>query len=106
MIARIWKAIATAENTLHYIDHFEHAVLDELQQTDGFVDAYLLRRTLDEAEGDQELIAFTLWESLEVIHNFAGEDITRAVVAPEAQAVLKRYDDTVTHYEIVRQAKR
>jgi heme-degrading monooxygenase HmoA len=101
MIARIWRATATPDNAPHYAEHFENSVLPELRQTLGFVDAYLLQRDAGE---QREIIAFTLWESLDVIRNFAGEDIERAVVAPAAQAVLSSFDDTVTHYEITHQA--
>ncbi|GII01374.1 hypothetical protein Pta02_33820 [Planobispora takensis] len=43
----------------------------------------------------------TLWESPEAIRDFAGPDLTAAVVEPEARAVLIDYDTTVTHHTVV-----
>jgi len=39
-------------------------------------------------------------ESLKSIQNFAGEDIDKAVVEPEAQAALVEFDDFARHYEV------
>lgn len=41
------------------------------------------------------------WESMDAIRRFAGDEPERAVVEPEARAVLKTYDDFVSHYEVV-----
>jgi hypothetical protein len=43
----------------------------------------------------------TLWESMDAIRRFAGEDADRAVVEPEARAVLSEFDDGVRHYEVM-----
>jgi hypothetical protein len=37
---------------------------------------------------------------MEAIHQFAGADAEVAVVAPNAEALLRAYDTTVTHYDI------
>ena len=42
----------------------------------------------------------TLWDSMDAIRRFAGEDAEHAVVEPEARAVLAEYDDFVRHYEV------
>jgi hypothetical protein len=42
-----------------------------------------------------------MWDSLEAISRFAGADLHRAVVEPDAQAALASYDTTVTHHNIV-----
>ena len=66
--------------------------------------AYLLRRDLDE-DGTVELTAHTFWESPEVIRAFAGDDITVAVVEPEAQAMLLDFDRTATHRSVIADAR-
>lgn len=40
---------------------------------------------------------FDEWQS---IIDFAGTDYEKAVVLPEAQALLKRYDTKSQHYEV------
>lgn len=56
-------------------------------------DAYQLRR-------HDEFLVITLWDSMDAIRRFAGEDSERAVVEPEARAVLAEFDDFVRHYEV------
>jgi hypothetical protein len=48
-----------------------------------------------------EFLVLTLWESMEAIRGFAGEQPEVAVVEPEARAALVRFDSTVTHYEVL-----
>lgn len=78
--------------------HFAHAVLPVLQGIEGYRGAYLLGR---DYEGDVDLQVITVWESLDAIRAFAGRDVERAVVEPDAQAVLIRYETVVTHYDVV-----
>jgi heme-degrading monooxygenase HmoA len=97
MIARVWHCIAAdSDKVADYVAHFEHAVLPELKQIAGYQEAYILRRQL--ADG-VELTVMTLWESMDAIRKFAGENAETAVVAPAAQAVLRSFDTTVTHFE-------
>ena len=97
MIARVWRGWAQPEQASAYERHFTTAVQAELRAVEGFVGAQLLRR---QAGDEVEIVAITTWESIAVIHGFAGEDVERAVVAPEAQRLLSRYEDRVTHYEV------
>jgi hypothetical protein len=59
----------------------------------------LLRRDLD-AAGTVELTAYTFWASPGAIRAFAGDDITVAIVEPEAQAMLLDFDRTATHRSV------
>ena len=43
----------------------------------------------------------TRWTSIEAIRGFAGEDLERAVVEPEARALLVSFDERVQHRTIV-----
>jgi len=43
----------------------------------------------------------TEWESREAIRAFAGDDIETAVVPSEVQAMMVRFERTVSHYEVV-----
>jgi len=98
MIAREWRAWAVPPNDALYERHFREAVLPHLREIPGCVRAQLLRR---EADGEVELIAVTYYESLAAIRAFAGDDLERAVVAPDARAVLARFDERCRHYEVV-----
>lgn len=102
MIARLWRGFAAREKANDYVEHFQHAVLPELIQIDGYRGAYVLRRNLNDGV---EFTVMTLWESMDAIRQFAGENAETAVVAPAAQALLRAFDATVTHYEIVLSAE-
>jgi len=98
MIARVWRGIAVTEKAKNYVEHLQRSVLPELYQIDGFRGAYVLRRDLNNGV---EFTVQTLWESMDAIRKFAGEDVEAAVVAPAARPLFREYDSTAIHYEIV-----
>ena len=98
MIARIWKATADKEQVQHYVMHFENHVFPELRQIMGFQGTYVLEKPVGDAV---EIQVITLWESMDAIHQFAGDAVDQAVVEPEAQAVLRSFDTTVSHHEVL-----
>lgn len=103
MIARTWKCMASSENVEKYVEHFEQSVFPELNHLSGFQEAYILRHDLGDVV---ELTVMTLWESMDAIRSFAGANVENAVVEPAAQAVLRSFDEMVTHYEVVLNSKR
>jgi heme-degrading monooxygenase HmoA len=103
LIARQWRCSASSEKVSDYVEHFQHSVLPELNQLQGFREAYILRRNQDDGV---EITVITLWESMDAIRIFAGDNVETAVVEPAAQAVLRTFDMTVTHFEVVVNAGR
>jgi heme-degrading monooxygenase HmoA len=98
MIVRTWRGCADPKNADAYPRHFRRNVLPGLRGIAGFLGATLMRQ---EAGGAIEYLVMTRWASMDAIRAFAGQDVTRAVVEPEAVAALLDYDHMVTHYEIV-----
>ena len=76
----------------------QRKVFPKVRAIDGHRGEYLLRR---EVEDGVELIVLTLWDSMEAIRRFAGPDPNKAVVEPEARAVLTGFDECVTHFDVV-----
>jgi heme-degrading monooxygenase HmoA len=98
VIARRWTALAAGSGQADaYAEHFAHTVRPRLESTDGFLGANLERV---EADGGIEIVVVTRWESMAAISAFAGADTDLAVVEPEAQSVLSRFDDHVRHIEL------
>ena len=97
MIARTWRGRATAANASAYVRHFTETVVPQLKALPGHRGAWLMQRAHD---GEVELMALTLWESRAAIEAFAGKDIGRAHVEPQARAVLASFDDFAEHYEV------
>ena len=98
MIARVWRGTALPERADQYVEHLQRSVLPELYQIEGFRGAYVLRRDL---HNGVEFTVQTLWESMDAIRRFAGENVEAAVVAPAARPLFREFDSTATHYEIV-----
>ena len=105
MIARMWRGQAKAANADSYERFVTTKVFAALPAIAGHRGAYLLKRPVATEEGNEvEFIAVTLWESLAAIRDFAGEAIDRAVVEPEARAILSSFDDFVRHFELAHAA--
>jgi antibiotic biosynthesis monooxygenase (ABM) superfamily enzyme len=99
MISRIWHGYTTPENA----DTYEALLKEEIfvgigeRHIPGYKSIQLLRREL----GDEvEFITIMLFESLEAVRAFAGEDYEAAVVPPKARAVLAHFDARSQHYEV------
>ena len=97
MIARMWRGSAIGERADDYVKHLQQSVVPELCQIDGFKGIYLLRRNSPDGV---EFVVLTLWESMEAIHKFAGENPEVAVVTPAARKLFREYDAEVKHFEI------
>jgi len=93
MIARVWRGVARDADA--YMRHLDGNVVPQLNALAGYRDLRVLRR-------GQEIVVITFWDSMDAIRAFAGDTPERAVVEPEARAVMERYDDFVLHYEVER----
>jgi heme-degrading monooxygenase HmoA len=57
----------------------------------------MLRRDVGERT---EFVMFTLWDSLEAVRAFAGDDYETAVFYPEDERFLVERDLTAIHYQV------
>ena len=101
MIARLWHGWTTPENA----DAYERVVRDEILpriggmvESGGFRGAYVLRRDVPEGV---EFVTFLLFDSIDAVKDFAGEDYERAYVPPEGERLLSRYERRAAHFETV-----
>ncbi|MBV8221022.1 MAG: hypothetical protein JO325_21370 [Solirubrobacterales bacterium] len=101
MIARIWRgAVAQADGDA-YAEYIDGTGMAAYTKTPGNRGAWMLRRDVD---GNTEFVMFTLWESMESIRAFAGDNPEVAVFYPEDDRYLVERDETVAHYEVDRYA--
>lgn len=98
MIAREWHAAATMAGASRYTEYVREQLSPSLQGRSGFLALYLLR--VATAEDMSTLTVITVWESAEAVREFAGDDLTRAVVEPEAKQMLTSFDETVRLHEV------
>jgi heme-degrading monooxygenase HmoA len=98
MIGRIWHGIAAREDADAYQTMLNSDVLPGIHRIKGYRGAYVMRRDV----GDEvEFMTMTIFETLDAVKQFAGEDYTKAVIQGPAQKLLKRADARSTHFEII-----
>jgi hypothetical protein len=98
VISRFWRGWTTSDNADAYEELLRTEILPGIHRIDGYRGAYLLRR---DVEDGVEFATLTLWESMDAVRAFAGEDYEVAVVPPEARALLSRFDQMSAHYETI-----
>jgi heme-degrading monooxygenase HmoA len=98
VIARTWRGAVRAEDADAYLDYLEATGLKEYRETPGNRGVLALRRI---EAGRCEYLIVSLWESLEAVRRFAGEDPEQAVFYPEDDRFLIDRDPTSVHYEVV-----
>ena len=98
MIARIWRGWAPLATADDYRRHYETEVGEHLRAVSGFRGARLLRQ-----EDGQEVMftSITFFTSLDAIRCFTGDDYEQAVVEDAARRALSRWDERVSHHEVV-----
>jgi hypothetical protein len=97
-IVRVWKGYGTADGVQRYCDqHFTKSVLPQLRALGGFLGANVLVRSI---ENETEVLVATVWDSLDSVKAFAGEDHDVAVVEPIVRDLLNRFDDRVAHFTV------
>jgi heme-degrading monooxygenase HmoA len=97
MIARIWKGAVAREDGDAYADYIEETGVAGYVSTPGNRGAWMLRR---DAGDRTEFLMFTLWDSLDAVKAFAGEDYETAVFYPEDDRYLVERDLKSAHYEV------
>ena len=104
MISRIWHGWTTPQNA----DKYEALLREEIfvgiqnRRIPGFKGIQLLRRSIHD---EVEFITIMVFDSLDAVREFAGEDYEQAVVPKEARAVLSHFDQRSQHYEIREEMK-
>lgn len=99
MIVRVWRGWTKPEDGEAYEQLLRTNVFPALgESVPGFRGAYVLRR---DAGGEDEFLVLTLFDSLEAVHAFAGDDCQKPVIEPDAARLLSRGDERAVHYEIV-----
>ena len=99
MISRIWHGYTNFENADKYEALLKEEIFVGIQERyiRGFRDIQLLRRRLGQ---EVEFITIMVFDSLDAVREFAGEDYESAVVPEKARALLSHFDERSQHYEI------
>jgi hypothetical protein len=97
---RYWRGWTTPENADAYQRVVRETVLPGIaaRELDGYHGAYLLRRAL---AGEVEFATIMLFDSLDDVRAFMGEDYETAHVPPAAREVLARFDERSAHFDML-----
>jgi heme-degrading monooxygenase HmoA len=97
MIARLWRgAVRTADGDAYARYMLETGVAG-YTGTPGNRGVWMLRRDTGDTT---EFVMFTLWDSLDAVKRFAGDDYETAVFYPEDDRFLVERDLRSAHYEV------
>jgi heme-degrading monooxygenase HmoA len=98
MILRSWRGAVRHEDAEQYLAHQAETGVDDYRQTPGNRGALVLRRDRGEL---CEVITLSLWESMDAVRAFAGDDPGRAKFYPGDDELLADKDLHVDHWEVV-----
>ena len=98
MIARMWHGITPAAKADAYLDILSRTGVRDLRATPGNRGVYVLRRTEEDVA---HFLLISLWDSMDTVKRFAGEEVDKARYYPEDREFLLEFEPTVTHYEVL-----
>ena len=101
-IARIWRGRTLASKADEYQAYLDSSGISRVRATPGNLGVTVLRRN---DGGKTEFLVMSLWESVEAIKKFAGEDYQKAVILPRDREYLLEVEPNVLHYEILREER-
>lgn len=97
MIARVWRGSTRAEDAEAYAAYIEESGVGPARSLEGARGSLVLRRV----QGDRaEFETIILFDSLENVRAFAGDDLEAAVFFPEDDRYLVDRELAVRHYEV------
>jgi antibiotic biosynthesis monooxygenase (ABM) superfamily enzyme len=97
MIARTWRGATRAEDEEAYVDYLEETGMRAVRALPGNRGTFVLHRSVGDRAEFQTVLLF---DSLENVRAFAGDDLERAVFYPEDDRFLVDRELTVAHYTI------
>lgn len=96
-IMRIWRGETPTSRAAEYLERMTPVALADYTRVAGNRGAWVLSR----AQGDvTEVITLSLWESMESIRAFAGDDLDRAKYYDFDPDYLVSLPPTVEHWEV------
>lgn len=97
MIARLWKGWTAVADADAYERLLREDVLPAMGQIAGYRGGYVLRA---DGADEVEFAVLNLFDSLEAVRAFAGDEYTVPVFEPEARRLLARVEPVARHYTV------
>lgn len=105
MISRIWHGWTALDNADKYESLLKEEIFVGIQgrHIRGFTNIQLLRRNVGH---EVEFVTIMIFDTLDAIREFAGQDHEAAVVPEKARALLSHFDERSQHYELIEERMR
>jgi hypothetical protein len=97
MIARHWRGWTEIDSADAYENLLRDKMLPGLKALEGYRGGYVLR---SDGPLEVEFVVVNLFDSIDAVKRFAGEDYAVAVFEPEAKNLLSRIEPIAMHYEV------
>jgi heme-degrading monooxygenase HmoA len=97
VIARTWRGAVRREDADAYANYMQSTGVAGYAATAGNRGVWMLRRDLGDLT---EFVMFTLWDSIDSVRGFAGDDPETAVFYPEDDSFLVERDLRSNHFEV------
>jgi heme-degrading monooxygenase HmoA len=98
MILRSWRGAVRPADAERYLAHQSETGVRDYRDTPGNRGVLVLSRP----QGDVvEVITLTLWDSMDAVRRFAGEEPEKARFYPGDDALLAEKDLHADHWEVV-----
>ena len=98
MILRRWRGAVRPEDADRYLEHQAETGIREYRETPGNRGVYVLSRPVGDLV---EVITLSLWDSIEDVRRFAGDDPAVARFYPGDDDLLAEKDMHADHYQVV-----
>jgi hypothetical protein len=98
MIARRWHGRIPAAKAAEYLTLMKDVGIADYRSTEGNRGAWCLHRRQDDVV---HVEMFTLWDGLDAIRHFAGDQLTKAKYYDFDPDFLLELEPEVTHFEVV-----
>jgi heme-degrading monooxygenase HmoA len=97
VIARIWRGAIHSSDLDDYVAYVRETGVAQYVRTPGNAGAWILSRSSGELT---EILTLSLWDDMEAIRKFAGDDAEKAVYYPEDDRFLVERNPKVDHFEV------
>jgi hypothetical protein len=97
MIARHWRGWTKSDAADAYEQFLKQKVMPGLKAIEGHRGGYILRK---DGPMESEFVVINLFDTLDAVRRFAGEDYSVPVFEPEAKQLLSRIETVAHHYEV------
>jgi len=98
MIARFWSGLTPQSKAEEYFTYLKDTGVKDAQSIKGNKGVLVLRRL---GEGHAEYLVISLWDSMDAVREFAGDQIETSRYYPSDREYLLNLEPEVTHYDVL-----